>query len=289
MGGGKGGGSQTTTTNNYDPVYNAKMADIAERQQVMAEDQWDMYKTYFQDYEISVAQANKELLPFMTDSTKEQLQYQAEASGANRELLPAATELAKTELEGQKPVAEKYYQEALGGVNVEDRMDSASTEVKAAAKLGESMRRREASRYGIDPGSTTFGSAVNKSALETSRGIAGARTGAKERAEQENFQRLGLALNKSVAPVVGQGGTATVNNADPYSRAAGSYSGAAATYAPLATRVLSSTTTKEDGGNSFMDFAGTALGIGAGAFTGNLGAGLAAKSLVGGATQKPTG
>jgi len=278
--GGKGGSSQQTTTNNYDPVYNAKMAAIAERQQEMAEDQWDMYKTYFQDYEIAVAQQNKDLLPYMTESTKEQLQYQTEASAANRRLLPGATELAETELAGQKPVAEEYYRQALEGVNIEDRMDSASNEVKAAAKLGESMRRREASRYGIDPGSTTFGNAVNKAALDTSRGIAGARTGAKERAEQENFQRLGLAINKSVAPIVGQGGAATVNNADPYARAAGSYSGAAATYAPLATRVLSSTTTKDDGGGGFWDFAGTALGIGVGAYTGGLGAGLAAKTLM---------
>jgi len=89
MGGSKGG-SSTTTTNNYDPVASAKMAEIAERQQVMAEDQWEMYKTYFQDYEISVAQANKDLLPYMTDSTREQLQYQEEAAAANRELIPAA-------------------------------------------------------------------------------------------------------------------------------------------------------------------------------------------------------
>jgi len=270
----KGGSSQTTTTNNYDPVYNAKMAAIAERQQEMAEDQWDMYKTYFQDYEISVAQANKDLLPYMTDSTREQLQYQTEAAAANRELIPAATALNKKELEGQLPVAEKYYREALEGVDVGERMDSASTEVKAAAKLGESMRRREASRYGIDPGSTTFGNAVNKAALNTARGISGARTGAKERAEQENFQRLGLALDKSVAPVVGQGGAATVNNVDPYSRAAGSYSGAAATYAPLATRVLSSTTTKEEEGGfgSFLgNVTGMALGSMGGGYFGGLG------------------
>ncbi|HPV30927.1 MAG TPA: hypothetical protein PLT30_15785 [Deltaproteobacteria bacterium] len=273
MGGSKGG-SSTTTTYNYDPVASAKMAEIAERQQVMAEDQWDMYKTYFQDYEIAVAQANKDLLPYMTDSTREQLQYQQEAAAGNRELIPAATALNKKELEGQLPVAEKYYREALEGVDVGERMDSASTEVKAAAKLGESMRRREASRYGIDPGSTTFGNAVNKAALDTARGISGARTGAKERAEQENFQRLGLALDKSVAPVVGQGGAATVNNADPYSRAAGSYSGAAATYAPLATRVLSSTRTEESEGgfgNFVANVGGMALGSMAGGYFGGLG------------------
>ena len=273
--GGKGG-STTTTQNTYDPVASAKMAEIAERQQVMAEDQWDMYKKYFQDYEISVAAANKDLLPYMTGSTKEQLKYQEEAAAGNRALLPAATALNKAELEGQKPAAEKFYKEALEGVDVGERMDSASSEVKAAAKLGESMRRREASRYGIDPGSSTFGNAVNKAALDTSKTIAGARTAAKNQAEQENFQRLGIALNKNVSPVVGQGAATTVNNADPYARAAGSYSGAAATYAPLATRVLSSTKT-EDSSGGFWNFAGNAAGMATGAFTGGLFGTLGAK------------
>jgi hypothetical protein len=273
--GGKGG-STTTTQNTYDPVASAKMAEIAERKQVMAEDQWDMYKKYFQDYEISVAAANKDLLPYMTGSTKEQLKYQEEAAAGNRALLPAATALNKAELEGQKPAAEKFYKEALEGVDVGERMDSASSEVKAAAKLGESMRRREASRYGIDPGSSTFGNAVNKAALDTSKTIAGARTAAKNQAEQENFQRLGIALNKNVSPVVGQGAATTVNNADPYARAAGSYSGAAATYAPLATRVLSSTKT-EDRSGGFWNFAGNAAGMATGAFTGGLFGTLGAK------------
>jgi hypothetical protein len=273
--GGKGG-STTTTQNTYDPVASAKMAEIAERKQVMAEDQWDMYKKYFQDYEISVAAANKDLLPYMTGSTKEQLKYQEEAAAGIRALLPAATALNKAELEGQKPAAEKFYKEALEGVDVGERMDSASSEVKAAAKLGESMRRREASRYGIDPGSSTFGNAVNKAALDTSKTIAGARTAAKNQAESENFQRLGIALNKNVSPVVGQGAATTVNNADPYARAAGSYSGAAATYAPLATRVLSSTKT-EDSSGGFWNFAGNAAGMATGAFTGGLFGTLGAK------------
>ncbi len=275
--GGKGG-STTTTTNTYDPIASAKMAEIAGRQQDMAEEQWQMYKDYFQDYEIETAKANRDLLPYMTASTKEQLQYQEEAAKANKELLPAATALTKTELEGQAPVAEKFYKEALEGVDVNERMDSASNEVKAAVKLGEATRRREASRMGIDPGSSAYANAVNKSALDTARGVAGARTAAKESAEQENFNRLGTALGKTTSNTVGTGEVTTVNNADPYSRAASSYSGAAATYAPLATRVLSSTN-ETDSGSGFWNFAGTALGLGVGAYTGGLGYGLAKKTL----------
>jgi hypothetical protein len=245
------GGSTTTTTNNYDPVASAKLAEVAERQQAMAEEQWDMYKDYFQDYEIEVAKANRDLLPYMTSSTKEQLQYQEEASAANREMLP------------------EFTKQAMEGVDVNERMDSASNEVKIAARLGEETRRREMSRYGIDPGSSTFANAANVAALDTSRNIAGARTSAKETAEQENFARLGAALGKETGAVT------TVNNADPYARAATSYSGAASSYTPLATRVLSST--KEESGGGFMDFLGQAAGIGLGAYTGGFAGGLGAK------------
>ncbi len=249
MGGGKGGGSTSTTTNTYDPVYNARMADIAERQQAMAEDEWNEYKKYFQDYEVSVAQANKELLPYMSDSTREQLKYQQVAAKENADIAP------------------EFYRQAKEGVDVERRMEEAGTEVKAAAKLGESMRRREASRMGIDPTSSAYATSMNKSALDTSRAVAGARTAAKNQAEAENFARLGMALGKA------QGGINVVNNADPASRAQQSYSGAAATYAPLATKVLNSTTEKENN-VGWLSFVGNMLGQGLGSFAGGYGSSL---------------
>jgi hypothetical protein len=230
------GGSTTTTQNTYDPVASAKMAEIAGKQEAMAEDQWNTYKQYFQDYEINVAKANQELLPYMTDSTKEQLKYQGEVSKANAEILP------------------EYTKQALTGVDVNKRKDEAGNEVKANMKLGEMTRRREASRYGIDPGSTAFVNTANKTALDTSRAVAGARTAAGNAAEEENFARLGAALGKQ------SGAVTTVNNANPAAAAAQDYSGAAASYAPLATRVLSSD--KETSGGSFMDL----LGKGAGAY-----------------------
>lgn len=395
------GGSTTTTTNNYDPVASGKMADIAERQQGMAEDQWQMYKDYFQNYEIEAAKANSELLPFMTaasqaelkrqqgtseanatlqpsmtkasqaqleadtaaantntalqplmeesskaqlayneaasrentgllpdmtkatraqlgynaaaakeneallptmtEATRAQLGYNTAAANANTELLPGAVTLTKAQYEGLTPIAKRYYDETGKGIDVGRRMDEAGNEVVSAMKLGESMRRREASRYGIDPGSTAFGNSVNKAALETARGVAGARTGARRLAEDENYNRLGVALGtKPSSPVVGQGNiltgqgnivtgqgavttnqgnvvmgngaVTTVNNADPYARAAGSYSGAAATYAPLATRVLAST--REGDGGGFMGLMGNVLGQGAGAYAGAKGASL---------------
>ncbi|MDA8126070.1 MAG: hypothetical protein M0009_12880 [Deltaproteobacteria bacterium] len=266
---GKSGSNTTTANNNYDPVASAKMAEIADRQQSMAEDQWKEYKDYFQNYEIEVAKANNDLLPFMSASTKEQLQYQQEAAAGNRKLLPAATELAQADLEGQKPVTEKFYKESLEGVNVNDRMDSASNEVKAAVKLGGETRRREASRYGIDPTSSAFVNAENTASLETAKGVAGARTAEKDAAEKENYARLGMAIGKQTQNTVGTGGINTVNNADPATRAIQTYNGAASTYAPLATRVLSSS--KDTPSAGFMGFLGNMMGQAGGAFASSYG------------------
>lgn len=242
----------TTVQNNYDPEYTKKMADIAERQQKMAEEQWDMYKGYFQEYEIEVARANSELLPYMSDATRNELQYQSEASKANAELMP------------------EYYKAATEGVDVQRRMDEAGNEVRAQTKLGQESMRREMGRYGIDPGSSTFATAQNTAALETAKGVAGARTAAKTQAEQENFQRMGQALGKA------SGSVQVVNNADPAARATGQYSGAAQSYAPLATRVLSSTKTGPQ--TSFYDFAGQVLGTGLGSFAGGYGGALGART-----------
>jgi hypothetical protein len=208
-----GGESDTTTVNqNYDPVASAKQAEIAERQMKMAEEQWQIYKDYFQGYEVEAAKAKGTILP-------------------------------------------QYMKEATEGVDVNKRMDQAQTDVTAAMKLGEGIRRREASRMGIDPSSTAFGNSVNTGALETAKGIAGARTAARTQAEGEKFQRLGLALDKPVA--------------DPYGRAATTYSGAASTYAPLASRVMSSS--KETPSAGFMGFMGNLMGQGTGAFAGSYG------------------
>ncbi|MGA2331309.1 MAG: hypothetical protein ABSG75_06065 [Syntrophales bacterium] len=237
------GGNTTTTTNSYDPAASEKMAEIAGKQEAMAEDQWNEYKQYFQDYDVAAVNANKQLLPYATSSTQAQLQEQELASNENAKLLPA------------------YTNQALTGVDVNKRADEAGNEVKANMKLGEMTRRREASQYGIDPNSTAFGTAVNNAALDTSRAVAGARTGAKNAAEEENFARLGAALGKQ------SGAVTTVSNANPEATAAQSYSGAAATYAPLATRVLSSE--KDTSGGGFADLLGKAAGIGAGALGGN--------------------
>jgi hypothetical protein len=210
--GGGAGGPTTTTQYGYDPAVSEHQIDIGKRQQAMAEEQWEMYKEFFMPYEIEAAQANQELLPLITEASKTTLGLQA-------------------------PVTKEFYRQSLEGVDVGEKMDEAQAEVMHATRLGEGQRRREMSRYGIDPSSSTYANLANEAALTTARGVAGARTAAKTRAEDEKYRRLGFSLGKGVYQTqVGPG-------IDPYARAASSYSQAASTYTPLVNRVLSTTTT----------------------------------------------
>jgi hypothetical protein len=207
MGGNKGG-SRTSVEERreYDPVAAQSMADTAAKQYRMAEQQWNMYKEYFMPYEIEAAQADRELLPLITEASK-------------------------TTLGLQIPVTKEFYRQSLEGIDVGERVERAGTEVVSAMKLGESMRRREMSRYGIDPTSSTYADWANKAALSTATGVAGARTATRTQAEAEKYGRLSHSLGRGVYQT-------KVGTADPYSRAAGSYAGAASSYAQLANRIL---------------------------------------------------
>lgn len=99
-----GKGSNTTTTTSsyeYDPVSSAKMAEIAERQQGMAEDQWEIYKDYFQQYEIEAAQANSALLPYLTDLSQQTIQEQIRQIPQQQALTDALNELGVAATEEQ--------------------------------------------------------------------------------------------------------------------------------------------------------------------------------------------
>ncbi len=87
-----GGGTSTTTqvtSQTFDPVASKKLTEIAEKQQLMAEEQWDLYKEYFQEYEIKAADANLELLPYITEASKLTLAEQARDLEENRVLKDA--------------------------------------------------------------------------------------------------------------------------------------------------------------------------------------------------------
>ncbi len=220
MGGGKGGGS--TTMFAYDPVASAKMATIAERQQAMAEEQYGYYKEYYQPYEIEQVQANRELLPLMTENSR--LLYEQQAS----------------EIGASSGVAEKFYKEATEGVDPAQRAMKAGADVAQGFDEATGTMNRNMARMGVSPESGNFGRAQRLMATDRAKALGAARTQAREQAEAESFSRLGSAMTAR-GNVMGYGGH-SIQTADPYARAAGSYAGAAGTQGALATRTMSQTT-----------------------------------------------
>jgi len=445
---GKGSNTTTTTTEQtYDPVASAAMSDIAERQQIMAEDAWEVYKDYFQDYEIAAAEANSALLPYLTQLSQEEIQErlrqlpqkQALTDALNklgvaateeqirnipldrplndalreagiavtreqlrdleldrplrdlirkeqmrdleldrplRDALRQANILAteeqirnipldrplndalrdagiaftkeqmrdlelnrplkdaireaqikdierrEKELEMADPAVKKFYEESVKGVDLGQRADEAGANVVSAMRSERGSRGREMSRYGIDPGSSRFKDELSKTGINAAGMIAAARNKATVEGEKENYGRLATVMGVRPGAVNVPGGGMTTptpvpgtpkmtepegpgrvgitgsasqvgaktpgalplpnapsgsnvqtyfGSADPYARASGNYQAAAGTYAPLASRVLSSTGTKTEPKTSFFDFAGNVLGQAAGAYTGGVG------------------
>lgn len=269
---GKKGGSSKTTVNSYDPVASAKMAEIAQDQQDIADEQWDMYKQYFQDYEIAAAQANKDLLPYITESSRLTLQEQKRDLELNQPLKDALRNTQMQEVQAAAPIADKFYKESLEGVDLGKRADEAGANVNAALSAERGALGRNLSRYGVDPGSSRFRSGLDTAGVTAAGMVAGARNQAVKEGETENYNRLGMALGMrntvtglaGVGSTQGQGQT-YFGNADPVARAQTGLAGASATTGTLASRVLSSKE-KESGGGGFWDFAGNVLGKAAGAY-----------------------
>jgi len=152
----KGGGSNSTTTVDYE--YNARMADIAESQQEMAQEYFDFWKSDYKGLE------------------SDQIQ-------ANREMIAAA-----------KPVRDKYISESLEGVNAETVAAQARADAQQALTTAEGSTARGLSRLGLNPDSGAFADSLGRSAqVNSARTLAQAANSARTTARTENYNRLAAA------------------------------------------------------------------------------------------------
>ena len=292
MGGSDGGGGSQTTVqqNSYDPESSRRLAAVAERQQDLQEEMMSYYEEVFKPYEtesIDIARANladkgaldseqiaaqRELLVGQKELEQRATTEQIRDIEANRALRDAAREEQMRETERTSLVADKFYDTALKGVNLAERLDTATTDVQQGFSQAQASTARMAGRYGVNPSASDFKS----SGIEEAKAIAGARTLARRTAEQESFQMLqsGMAARgagvQAVGPVTGggtvpYGGTSTTTAADRYGIVnpigAAAQFGANATsgYGALASRVQSSTGTTTTSGGGGIGIAGGVL------------------------------
>lgn len=190
-------GGSTSTTDTYDKKYNKRMAKIAERQQAMAEEYFDFWKDYYQPMEQAQIAANMEMIPLQTEAEKLRLGLEREQIQSARGLLPLQTEYETERLtsgiqetQAARPLMAEFYKQALTGVNVGERVQQARSDVAQAYSESGDALRRDAARMGLDPNSARFANLSQTRGLDFARSTAGAMTGARTAAEDENFKRL---------------------------------------------------------------------------------------------------
>lgn len=169
---GETSGTQASTITNkpYDPKAIQALIDMSERGVDISDMLTSYLKTGELPYQAAMYKANMELLPTSTAAT------QAKLGGVTGDITAGAG------------TAGQFYNAAETGVNPLQRANEAEQEVVNAMKKGEEAWGQNLGRYGISP--TNMASVSNVNDIEKAKAIAGARTGATNTAEQENFNRL---------------------------------------------------------------------------------------------------
>ncbi len=123
---------------------------------------------------------------------------QAQMKG-NLELIPKQVALQSALLEGQTKVAPKFFEEAMNGIDVEERVNRAAADVESAYAGADKSLRRYASGMGINPASNRYLSQSKDLLREKAAARVGATSLAQRQAEEENFARLSSAMGLASA------------------------------------------------------------------------------------------
>ncbi len=201
----KGGGG-STTTNTQDPVYNARMAAIAESQQEMAEDYFKFWETGGgKDLESAMTAANLEMLPKQTAANISDLDLSTAQSRAALGLVDDETDYRKAELGyGTERMASELrllpqvetakrslLNKSIVGTDIDAAANRASADVAREFGKSKSTIMRDAAGLGR----TTSNRDLAGLNFERSKAVSAARTTGREDARARNVAELSTALN----------------------------------------------------------------------------------------------
>lgn len=184
------GGSSSSKSYSIDPAASARMAAVEERLAKMQEDEYAFGKEVFQPYEREMVASNRALLPL-----NEQLMRGRLEQGITdiRESAPIREELRSQQLEGlrlARPVMNKYFDQAVNGIDIGRRKREAVAGVEQAYARMMPQYEGNLSRRGL----TARAGDLRRIGVDKARSKAGASTWAGRTAEAEQFGRLGQAL-----------------------------------------------------------------------------------------------
>jgi hypothetical protein len=181
-----------------DKAYNKRMAKIAERQQGMAEEYFDFWREYQAPTEQMREESARQLLPAETELRSGQIASESRLLGVTEDYNRSMMEYAKEDLQARKPLAKKYYEEAMKGDNVNRAGQEAAAGVAQQHDIAAGARRREAARAGVDVNSARFNEGLNATYLSRARDIAGQSSLARQKAKDSNFGKMDTAMNKQI-------------------------------------------------------------------------------------------
>lgn len=197
--------------NKGDSAETARM--LAESQTQIAGEQWNMYKQVFAPYEAELVAAHRTIIPEQLGLDLARIRAQeADVSGRmgiNEEL----RQQQMRSLQRSEPVEQAFYEEALQGISIEDRMNAAGADVQQAYDATKPQMQRDMSRMGLRPDSGRFTDAMAKMSYNRARDIAFARTNARRLGQAENLGRLSTAMSArgNIAGLTAQTGPSATN------------------------------------------------------------------------------
>ena len=97
-------------------------------------------------------------------------------------------------LEGETEVKKGFLESINKGIDVNKRMDEAQAGIQHSFKNADKERSMDLQSFGLDPSSGRYDSTNRAVSIAKSTGIAGARTTAKNQAEDEDFRRKATGL-----------------------------------------------------------------------------------------------
>jgi len=193
------GGSSSTTTVDYE--YNKRLATIQEKQQAIADEYFQYWEEYQKPYEILQTQSNTQLLPYETETAKQQQVLAGQQAQAGQELLPLQTDAAKAKMEDQietlgmlKPLKTNFFQQAAAGKDVHGQMAMAQADAAKGFDDVQAATSRAMGRMGVNPNSGRFAGVNASTDLAKAAAVTGARTQARVATEDENFKRLATGM-----------------------------------------------------------------------------------------------
>ena len=184
----------------YDKEYNDRMATVAEEKLDMAKDQYGFWEDNVKGLEQEKIAAQKELLPSQTVTQQAKLDFQKDKYEASAGLLEDQTEASQQKLDaltgtgGKQGLIQNYTDSLDSGLNVQDKMGKAGSDVAQSFDSQRGQMTREASRMGLDPSSGQFADNMRDMGTDKAKAMANAKTTARRETEDKKHGRYGQAL-----------------------------------------------------------------------------------------------